>query len=190
MKKLLLLAFLLIAKITFAQQQDTIGLNTPLVNGAVVYERVFNAFQKSKPELFDNAQLWFIRHYKSADCIQIQNDYTGRIVGSGTEVISFKGPLGIDVPCNVGLTIQIDCKDGKYRSRIFNAWIEPQGQEKDKEKIVTTADDLMNFILVRKTVNPVSFNKNQAKKILQSLSVAVNNVIQSINESMNTNDDF
>lgn len=190
MKNLLSLVFVLIAHITFAQQKDTVGLNTPLVNGAVVYERVFNASQKSKPQLFDNAQLWFIRHYKSADCVQIQNEYTGRIVSSGTEVISFKGPLGIDILCDVGLTIQIDCKDDKYRCRIFNAWIEPQGQEKDKTKVITTADDLMNFVLIRKTVNPVTFNKNQAKKILQSLSATVNNVMQSINDGMNTNDDF
>jgi hypothetical protein len=187
MKKLLLLVFVLITKSTFAQK-DTVGLSTPLVNGSVVYEHVFTASQRSKPELFDNAQLWFIRHYKSANGIQIQNDYTGRIVGSGTEVISFKGPLGADVPLDVDLTIQIDCKDGKYRCRIFNACIATQMQGKDKT--TTTADDLMNFILMRKTVNPVAFNKNQSKKILQGLSTMVNNVMLSINENMSVTDDF
>jgi hypothetical protein len=41
MKNLIVLVFILITKITFAQQKDTVGLNTPFINGDVIYQKVF-----------------------------------------------------------------------------------------------------------------------------------------------------
>src|SRR6218665_1366566 len=112
MKNLFLLAFILIAKTTFAQK-DTVGLNTPFNNGYVVYERVFNVPGKSKAMLFDNAQLWFIKNYDNLNSLQIQNEYTGRVVGKGSELIKFRAALGLEVLNDARFTVQIDCKNNK-----------------------------------------------------------------------------
>ncbi|MCC8426069.1 hypothetical protein [Mucilaginibacter sp. UR6-11] len=53
----------------------------------------------------------------------------------------------------------------------------------------------MNAVLGKKenvatvsSLNP--FNKNQSKKALQNLNILVDNLMGSINETMNDNDDF
>ncbi|MDB5157599.1 MAG: hypothetical protein JWR50_2306 [Mucilaginibacter sp.] len=192
MKKLFVLVFILIAKTTFAQK-DTVGLNTPLINGEVMYQKVFTAPGKSNLQLFGNAQLWFVKHYRNLNSIQIQDDAIGRVVGGGTELLTFKGILGIDGGYNVDMTIQIDCKSGRYRARIFNIIIETEDANKVKNFI--NAEKLMNSLLGNKTnitevtaLNP--FNKNQSKRALQSLNVLVDNVMSSINQTISDTDSF
>ncbi|MDB4926441.1 DUF4468 domain-containing protein [Mucilaginibacter sp.] len=193
MKNLIVLVFILITKITLAQQTDTVGLNTPFINGEVAYQKVFNAPNKPGPLLFSNAQLWFVKHYKTLNSIQIQDDVVGRVVGKGVELLTFKGMLGINGGYDVDMTIQIDCKDGRYRTRIFNIVIETE--DINKVKTYTNAEHLMNDLLGIKTTvvaanynNPL--NKNQSKRALQSLNVLVDNVMGSINQIMNDNDNF
>ncbi|MES2375714.1 MAG: DUF4468 domain-containing protein [Bacteroidota bacterium] len=192
MKNLIVLVFILIAKITFAQQKDTVGLNTPFINGEVVYQKVFSAPNKSTAQLFSNAQLWFIKHYRNPN-IQIQDEATGRVVGSSVELLTFKGMLGIDGTFDTNMAIQIDCKNGRYRARIFNIVI--KAEDANKVKSFINAEQLMydlvgikiNAALVN-NANP--FNKNQSKRALQSLNILVDNVMSSINQTMNDSDNF
>ncbi|WP_419700637.1 DUF4468 domain-containing protein [Mucilaginibacter sp. NFX135] len=176
----------LITKTVFAQK-DTIGLNTPFINGAVVYEKVFNAPGKSKSDLFNKGQLWLIARYKNIDAIQILNDSTGRIVGKGREMIRVRDILRGDEDYKVDMSLQIDCKDGKYRCRIFNIKIKDTGEGKDN--ILCTSEDLMNYLIGNKG-NPVRFSKTASKRILQSLNNTMNGVMLAINQSMSQNDDF
>lgn len=193
MKNLIVLVFVLITKITFAQQQDTVGLNVPFKNGEVAYQKVFYAPNISDALLFSNAQLWFVKHYRNLNAIQIQDDAVGRVLGSGMELLTFKGILGIDGTFDVDMTIQIDCKNGRYRARVFNIVIETE--DANKVKIFTNAEQLMNNLLgIRMPVtaanNSNPFNKNQSKRALQSLNNLVDNVMGSINETMNDRDNF
>lgn len=193
MKNLIVLVFVLIAKITFAQQKDTVGLNTPFFNGEVVYQKIFRTPNKSAAQLFSNAQLWFIKHSRNPNSIQIQDEATGRVVGSSIELLTFKGMLGIDGTYDTNMTIQIDSKNGRYRARIFNIVI--KAEDANKVKIFINAEQLMNDLAGIKTnaalvgyANP--FNKNQSKRALQSLNTLVDNVMSSINQTMNEADNF
>lgn len=56
MKKILIIAFVFLAKSAFAQK-DTVGLNVPYVNNTVIYERVFDAPNTSETLLYSNAGL-------------------------------------------------------------------------------------------------------------------------------------
>ncbi|MEZ2338206.1 DUF4468 domain-containing protein [Mucilaginibacter sp. RCC_168] len=176
----------LITKTVFAQK-DTIGLNTPFINGAVVYEKVFNAPGKSKSDLFNKGQLWLIARYKNIDVIQILNDSTGTIVGKGREVVRFRDILWRDAEFKADMSLQIDCKDGKYRCRLFNIKIRDTVEGKDI--VLGTPEDLMNYLIGNKG-NPVRFSKTASKRILQSLNNTMNGVMLAINQSMSQNDDF
>ncbi|TSJ39228.1 DUF4468 domain-containing protein [Mucilaginibacter corticis] len=192
MKKLPLLIFILFAKTTFAQK-DTVGLNTPFINGDVMYQKVFSAPGKSNVQLFGNAQLWFIKHYKNTKSIQIQDDVIGRVVGNGRELLTFKSILEMERDYDVDMTIQIDCKNGRYRTRIYNIVIETE--DTNKVKNLLYAEKLMNYLLGNKTdlalsggVNP--FNKNQSKRALQSLNVLAGNIMSSINQTVSDADNL
>ena len=185
MKKLSFLIFILIAKSAFAQK-DTVHLNIPMTDGAIIYQRVFSVPGMSTAALYNNALLWFIEHYKSTRDIQTADPDFGRVVGKGIEVSTFKGPLNIDVPYNLNITIQIDCKDGRFRCRIFNITMDDQGQGKDK--LITIPEDLMNQLLGKRS--GTGFNNNQAQRALESLNTAINNTMLSLNRTMNEKNDF
>jgi hypothetical protein len=192
MKNLFLLACLLITKITFAQQKDTVGLNTPFINGEIVYQKIFNAPGKSSAQLFSNAQLWFIKHYRNPN-IQIQDNTTGRVVGVGIELLTFKGMLGVDATFDTNMAIQIDCKNDRYRVRIFNIVI--KAEDANKVKSFIYAEQLMNDLVGIKTntalvSNANIFNKNQSKRALQSLNALVDNISWSIDQTINESDNF
>jgi hypothetical protein len=193
MKNLFVLVFILITKIAIAQNQDTVGLHTPFINGEVVYQQVFNAPNKSEAQLFSNTQLWFIKHYRNLKSIQINDEVTGRIVGRGAELLTFKTVLGMEETYMVNMTIQIDYKNSRYRTRIFNIVIEKEDSNKvksfiDVEQLMNDLVGIKNNDILLKNINP--FNKNQSKRALQSLNVLVNNVMWSIDKTMNETDNF
>ncbi|MDB5003869.1 MAG: hypothetical protein JWQ34_2094 [Mucilaginibacter sp.] len=108
MRKLIILVFIVIAKITFAQNKDTVGLQMPFANGEIAYQKTFKAPGKSITSLFNNSRSWFEKRYNDLDSVKIQDSANGRIVGTGWEVLSFKGPLGMDVPSRTGMIIEIN----------------------------------------------------------------------------------
>jgi hypothetical protein len=184
MRKFLFAILILFTNVAFAQK-DTIGLNIPVSNGKVVYERVFKTPGKSKPELYNSAQTWFIEHYNGARNIEINDTIMGRFVGRGKEIVNFKGPLGVSMPFDDRLTIQIDCKDSVYRCRIFNMRLSyPKTTTTDE--INTNPEEMVSILTGKGGV----LNKNQARRMLESLNTTINNTMQSLYKSMTEKDDF
>ncbi|MDB5136029.1 MAG: hypothetical protein JWP37_2632 [Mucilaginibacter sp.] len=184
MRKLLFVIFILITNIAFAQK-DTIGLNIPISNGKVIYERVFKTPGKSKSELYNNAQTWFIEHYNGARNIEINDTTMGRLVGRGKEIVNFKGPLGVLMPFDNRLTIQIDCKDSVYRCRIFNMRLSyPKTTTTDD--IDTNPEEMVSILTGKSGV----LNKNQARRMLESLNITINDTMLSLYKNMTEKDDF
>jgi len=97
MKTLIIIALSLITLTAFAQK-DTVGLKIPYSNGAVVYEKVFEAPGVSKAALLNNGHVWFIQCQKGDDDIQLLDTSLFKIVGKGSEPLSFKGPLNVTYP--------------------------------------------------------------------------------------------
>lgn len=76
----------------------------------------------SASQLFQRARLWFIDYYKSApNVVQLSDSSTKTIVGkalfrySGTV---FRG--GVAREGHVHYTIDVQCKDGRYRVRLYD----------------------------------------------------------------------
>ena len=190
MKKSLLLSslFLFIIKGAFAQK-DTVGLHIPFSEGTVVYEKVFDAPGKSKADLYSSAQLWFITHYKGDRDILAQDSIAGKIVGKGKEIVNWEGPVSTVIPFNNFLTIQIDCKDSKYRIRMYNMHlIAPKNYNIDGTE--TTPEDMVNLLTGQPTASAAAFNKKQATRMLESLNITINNTMASLYKTMTDNDDF
>lgn len=146
MKKLFFGAVaLLLSNMAFAQK-DTTGLNIPVKDGAVVYEQVYQVPNKSKADLYKNAKQWFVDYFKSSkDVIQNEDKEDGKIVGKGILLIPFKGALGSSVIYDDKLSIQVDCKDSKYRIRIYEQTLSSPGG--DYGKVITTPESLIGKLL-------------------------------------------
>lgn len=188
MRKLFTLVLALIGTVTFAQKKDTTGLKLPLANGKVVYEKSFNVPAQPQSQLYSNAQLWFVERYKSDQVIQLRDHASGRVAGNGTEILTFKGPLKMDVSCKVKMNIEIESKDNRYSVRISDIVYGYQG-EPTEERSYFSAEDLISNLTQHKFknaqgINPVPFNKKQSKKALASLTPLIDNLMASISQTM------
>lgn len=186
MKKLHLILLLLFSKAAFAQK-DTIGLHIPYTNGSVVYEKIFNTPGKSQAELYKNAQQWLVARYKTERAIEIADTLDAKVIGRGNEVFNIDLALGNAISFNGLFTIQIDCKDNKYRCRIYSINLH-YGQKNAADQINTRPEEMINFLLGRNASVPVT--KSQAKKVLASLGETVDNTMMSLYKTMADKKDF
>jgi len=186
MKTLFVLIFTLITGTAFAQK-DTVGLNIPYADGAVVYEKVFDAPGISKAELYSNSQLWFTQHYRGEKDIEIADTAMARVVGKGKEIVNFVGPLNLSMPFNDSFTIQIDCKDNKYRCRMYKMTLSSQEANKSDRTIITPEE--LTATLAGQTGGS-GLNKNQARRMMESLNTTVNNTMTSLYKTMTDKNDF
>lgn len=179
MKKLLIL-FLFISMPCFLfAQKDTIGLNIPLLNGKVIYESVVNVPGKTKIELYANARQWFIDYFKTyKDVIQNDDKDAGLIVGKGVLTFEYRSSWG-KINEFDQITIQIECKDNKYRYRIY-----------DQELRSPTSTDLNYYGTPENIIELINGKKKwgQDKSILrrelQGTDEIVKKVIASLINSM------
>src|SRR6185503_17398367 len=88
MKKLLIFAFLLSAGNAYAQK-DTIGLNIPLVDKSVVYEKVYDVPRAPQNLLYSNARVWFAGTHADGGKTQLtlRDTVLSRVTGRATYLI-------------------------------------------------------------------------------------------------------
>lgn len=189
MKKLILLALMMLSSVAFAQNKDTIGLNIPQVNGMVVYQRTVKAPQKSTAILFDRSKAWFDKRYVGLDSVKTQDAATGQLIGRGWEKLAFKGPLGLEVANRAGMKIEITSATDSYDVRISNIVL---GYMEDPAlpRIYFTAEDMMDKVLGNKLknelgYNPTPFNIKRSTKAFISLNDLISDVLKSIDQEMN-----
>lgn len=182
MKKLFFALLLFASSAAFAQK-DTTGLHIPMTNGSVVYEKVFDASGKTKVQLYNSAQQWFIGRYKTDRSIEVTDTSNMRIIGKGKELVNFVGPLSTPMPFDDKMTIQIDCKDGKYRCRMYS--IALVAHDTTQWNGVTNPEDMVNILTGKKGSS--GLNKAQAQRMLESLNATVNSAMLSLDKTMNDN---
>jgi hypothetical protein len=182
MKKLLFAALLMISSAAFAQK-DTTGLHIPMTNGSVVYEKIFDAPGKTKMQLFNSAQQWFIGRYKTDHSIEVTDTANIRVIGKGKELVVVRMMLN-DIPFDDMMTIQVDCKDGKYRCRIYSMALQTDPSSK-LDKMATNPEDLVNALTGKHSMT--AFNKSQARTMLENVNFKVNEVMASLNKTMDDN---
>jgi hypothetical protein len=188
MKKLVIIAFIIFAKSAFAQK-DTVGLNVPFVNNTVVYEKVFDVPNTNKSLLYNNAGLWFAETHPYVDTqLQLSDLDLSRVVGRVTSstVVSYKvlwQTAYYTIADN--FTLQIDCKDNKYRIRIYNI----------RDRVGTDyvpVDELMLALINSKsyTVNNIVCKTQDLKQHFKALNTIISNVIADINKNMTVDNSF
>lgn len=183
MKKLILtIGVLFITGICLAQ--DTLLNKLPIKNGGLVYEKVVEMPGKSKIDLYNNAKQWFVDYFKSSkDVIQNEDKEQGRITGKGIALIPFKGGLGTTFMYDQHMTIQVDCKDGKYRYRVYDIYV--------NSPVVATRYGInqakaMDSELIGKVngTGKCQFSKKQCARLLESIDFQVNETARELNMSM------
>ena len=191
MKKLFIFAFLLCAKAVFAQK-DTVGLNIPYINNTIAYERVFNAPNTTANMLYANAGIWLAEtHPYGGDTQLTLNDSNlSRVVGRVTETYGESNKIlwntnYWNVICN--FTIQIDCKDNKYRVRIYNI--------QNRAGTTNIPVEYMMQSLIKGKSYPYdnigdSMKTDELKQRFQALNAIVDSVMADINKSITVDDAF
>ncbi|MDN3548825.1 DUF4468 domain-containing protein [Mucilaginibacter aquaedulcis] len=177
MKKTILSIAALICTTAAFVQKDTTGLNIPVKDGAVVYERIMDAPGKSKADLYKNAKQWFVDYFKSSKyVIQNEDKEDGKIVGKGILFVAFRGALGSNVIYNDKLSFQVDCKENKYRVRVYEQTLSSPGNE-----LSTTPESLIGKLL-EKEKSP--FNDKQARRMLESMNATITTTLFAFNKAM------
>jgi hypothetical protein len=129
MKKILLIAILLFSCISaFSQHNEnekTITDTIPKVNGNYEYMEVVTLDTSYKKEqLYRNAKVFLVDIFKSAkDVIQYDDKEQGKIIGKGILELSDYHIIFTVIDqftWDVNFTIEISCKDGKYRYRLYD----------------------------------------------------------------------
>ncbi len=186
MKNLIIALFALIS-VSASAQKDTAGLKMPVITGNVVYEQVFETPGKTRYQLFNDAQQWFIARYKSFRNIEVTDSVNVRVIGKGKEIVNYVGPLNVSLPFISRMTIQIDCKDGKFRSRMSSINLTPRDTSASGN-FVTTPEELVDMLNGKSQIN--GLNKNQARRLLESLNITINNTMLSIQKALADKNDF
>jgi hypothetical protein len=189
MKKLLILAFAVFAKSAFAQK-DTVGLNVPFVNNTIVYERVFDVPNTPKNLLYSNAGLWLAetRPYVADTQLQLVDPILSRVVGRVTSsvVVPYKVLWQTNYyTITDNFTLQVDCKDNKYRIRIYNI----------RDRVGTDyvpLDDLMLALINSKSyaIGNLVLKIPDLKDHFQALNTIIGNVLADISKSMLVDNSF
>ena len=180
--KNLFLAIMFLVPIAAFAQKDTTGLHIPMSNGSVVYEKIFEAPGKTKMQLFNSAQQWFIERYKTDKSIEVLDTANMRVLGKGKEMVNFIGPFNAAMTFVDRMSIQIDCKDGKYRCRMYSMTL--ANDDTSQMGKITTSPEEMVSIATGKS-EPSGLNKKQARRVIESLNAAVNNAMMSLDKTMN-----
>jgi hypothetical protein len=190
MKKLLILALIIFTKSAFAQK-DTIGINVPFVNNTVVYERVFDAPNAPGSLLYSNAGLWFAETHSYGGTTKLQLEDPDLLRVAGRANFSTVVPNKVLWQTNYdtytyNFTLRIDCKDNKYRIRIYNI-------QDMTGTIYTPVDDMMQSLINSKSLTLATggvIKKESFKKCFQALNTVIDNVMADINKNIMADNSF
>jgi len=186
MKNLILAIFAFISVSAYAQK-DTAGLKIPISNGSVVYEHVFETPGKTKAQLYNDAQQWFITRYKNFRDIEVADSANDRVIGKGKEIVAFLGPFKTSIPFQSRMSIQIDCKDGKFRSRISAITLSPRDTG-TAMNFTTSPEELLSDLTENRRTSGLT--KAQMRQLLQNLNTAIDITMASLNKALMARDDF
>lgn len=181
MKKSLLITILTICSLSVKSQiKDTVGLNIPFVDGKIVYEGIVSAPDKTKNDLYQNAQQWFVDYFKSSkDVIQNEDKENGLILGKG--LLDFKARIGLGMSMvqHDKVTIKIICKDGKFKYTVYDLTLYPPEYN---ERYAAPFERISGKLL---GTEKGAFTKTAAKDILIKNDIEIKRMIASIIIAMN-----
>jgi hypothetical protein len=192
MKKLLIIALMLFATGAFAQKGST-DLNIPVTAGGIVYEKVFDAPGLSKNLLYSNARVFFIKQYQDKYGNKMQDSTLYRIVGRDNQCVTIdkKGFLNVSPTYDLDFILQVDCKDNKYRVRIYNIVLSDNITPATGGPAVhtlTSAEDMYAAYAAGK--GTINYTKGNIKDFFTAVDMMVNNELLAVQNTMADKDDF
>ena len=153
-------------------------LDIPIKDGIVEYSEVIES-SNTKSELYSNAKTWAANFFKSAkDAISLDDADNGRLIAKYYSYPSFSY-IGQKRTAEVRMSVQLDCKDGRYRYivRVLDYYHDKTPQD---------VGELVDLVNGKK--KSLTNNKGYAKKQLAGILSSVEGVISSIKEGMESND--
>ncbi|TGE22827.1 DUF4468 domain-containing protein [Hymenobacter metallicola] len=136
MRYFLLALLLSAAAPVFAQKQE-IAIPTDSATHKVTYSEVIQVPGASKADLYSRAKLWAAKTFPSTDAtVQLTDAEAGRIIARGWTRINIV-TLGIANPMKLWFLVQIDVKDGRYRSIVTD--LEYQGEYNPRVTVMSAA---------------------------------------------------
>lgn len=168
MKKSFVLFFFFIFSKSFCQKIE-FPINSETME--VEFVKVLNIDSIPKKELFNKSKLWIVDKFKSANSvIQYENQEEGKIVCKGNfKIVSTGNGLNGTIHRThagiINFTIDLSCKDGKSRIKIYNIMHEANyagGSIKNENP------DCGNGVMTVKTWNSI---QKQAYKHIESLII-------------------
>jgi len=134
MKNQVLIFLVLLPALLHSQERKDIIL-FPEKDGAVVYEGIVDMPNLPKDQIFNNAVKFVaINAGDSKNVNRVNDKETGQIILKGNLPARIKKGL-VDWSETVNLTLQIDCKDNRYRYRLFNISFDlRKGTAEDRNK--------------------------------------------------------
>lgn len=155
----------------------------PVIDGAVMYQKVIEVPGKTKLGLMDRAYDWFNNYSGLFDNVYhkeiASHDYeTGNIV--------FYFTLDEDI-YHVDLILEMDCKDGKYRYRLFNIKHTVKGKEDAMlfaKYLVDVTAETDNGIVTGTLKGYSKGQKKATARAIEKIDFAVNYLLKSLTEAM------
>jgi hypothetical protein len=115
-------------------------INIPIIDGTYQYQEVvyLDSNTYKKDALYNNSKLYFIDSYRSSkDVIQLDDKDQGKIIGKGFFSISTNQKYNLiatgTIKWDVHYTTEILCKNGKYRYKIYDIFINDYERAEDGE---------------------------------------------------------
>ena len=144
----LLLTLLLLPVMAFSQEEKTdataeeVGLaydTLPKVDGQYEFTEVIQLDSSYKKDmLYRNAKLFFANISKSAkDVLQYDDREEGKVIGKGTIQVTGHQSILLNAfseTRTTTFTLEVSCKDGKYKYRMFGFSADYSYGESDKRK--------------------------------------------------------
>lgn len=111
----------------------------PKVDGQYGYMEVITVDSLNKDVLFNNAKTFFVDAFKSAkDVIQLDDKAEGKLIGKGIITVSGNQQKMMghswERKINAYFSIEILCKDNKYKYRIYDITLKSYDQHTSREK--------------------------------------------------------
>lgn len=179
-KALFLVVVLFISSKLFAQDQPTI-FTFPVKDNKVIYEEIVDVNNKSALAIYSKATSWYFKNFKGME---------NKITISDPSVGQFLADIQseIDDVFYMKYTLQIDCKDNKYRIRFTNIRHTVKGKENTaffaKYLVNVPAENDNEIFLTGKK----GFNKSQRgviQKRMMAMDAIFNGYMASLKKEIN-----
>ncbi len=196
MRKYILVAFILISQISFAQKEKEVTEQTtnalyaalPKVDGKYEFSEVVQLDSTYKKDmLFKNSKLFFADAFKSAkDVLQYDDRDEGKVIGKGNFVIEGGQAVFLTYATekwHVNFSLEIFSKDGRYRYRVYDFNIESR-------RVVSggnTADNVNNYSLSLDEAYKVTekgVTKKMNRKLFSEMISRIHSTISEIKSYM------